>query len=37
MSMGIQIALLVQSYDDFAYWWGCIGKGLGAACKAGLF
>ena len=32
--MGIQIALLVQSYGNFAewvelaYWWRCIGKGL---------
>jgi hypothetical protein len=22
---------------DFAYWWSCIGMGLRAACKAGLF
>ena len=31
---------LVKSYGewvDFVYWWSCIGKGLHAACKAGLF
>ena len=41
---GIQIALLVQSYGDFAervdffYWWSFSGEGsASAACAAGLF
>ena len=39
----IQIAFLVQKLRrlswmvNFACWWSCIGKGLCAACKAGLF
>ena len=27
----------LTEWVDFAYWWSCIGKGLRAACEAGLF
>ena len=27
----------LAEYMDFSYWWSCIGKGLRAACEAGLF